>query len=241
MPSEIDTLLRLVPDHPDRVLSHLSTHSNLASVSDFSGYSLLHAAASYNQLSLLRALVQTYNVDVNIRDSDGETPLFVAETLATAKCLVEELNADVNAQNGEGVHVVENARENIEDAGSWGEVLAYLESVVGKTAGTASTLQEVADMDGQAGGVSLSTSSSDVHAPPPLPPNVKINMGTMEEVPVEGDEGPDPEIRRRIEELAAREDFQTEEGQQELRNLISQVVGGMTAETQGRDVRRRLD
>jgi len=241
MPSEIDTLLRLVPDHSDHVLTHLSSHPDLASASDFSGYSLLHAAASYKQLPLLRTLVQTYHVDVNIRDSDGETPLFVAEHVDAVKCLVEELGADVNVQNGEGVGVVENARENVEDAGSWADVLAYLEGVVTKTTGTGSISQDGTDADGQDGGVSLSSDDSEQRAPPPLPPNVKINMGTMDEVPVDGEEGPDPEIRRRIEELAARDDFQTEEGQAELRNLIAQVVGGISSETEDRAVRRRVD
>jgi len=241
MPSEIDTLLRLVPDHSDHVLTHLSSHPNLASASDYSGYSLLHAAASYKQLPLLRTLVQTYNVDVNIRDSDGETPLFVAETVEAVKCLIEELGADVHVQNGEGVGVVDNARENIEDAGSWAEVVTYLEGVLAKTTGAESILQDGMGADGQDGGVSLASAGSDQRAPPPLPPNVKINMGTMDEVPVDDEEGPDPEIRRRIEELAAREDFQTEDGQAELRDLIAQVVGGMASGSEERAVRRRVD
>lgn len=235
MPSQIDTLLRLVSDNPQHVLTHLASHPEIASTADFSGYTLAHAASSYGQLDLLRTLVRTYNVNVNILDSDGETPLFAAETLATARCLVEELGADVNVRSQEGVSAAENARDNEEDGSGWAEVAAYLEEKSGANGGSAE--------DGS-GGVSLSdvlnTDNTDMHAPPPLPPNVKINMGTMQEAPLEGEEGPDPEIRRRIEELAAREDFQTEQGQKELHDLIAQVVGGMSEEN-GREVRRRIE
>jgi len=77
-----------------------------------------------------------------------------------------------------------------------------------------------------------------MHAPPPLPSGVQINVGTMSA----GEEGeaPDPEFRRRIEELAAREDFGGEESQRELRDLVSDAVSGLTHEGQGPVSRRRL-
>jgi len=219
---QIDLLLRLVPDRPDTVLSTLSAHPSLASAADASGYSLLHAAASYNQLDLLRALVAPpYSVPVDITDSEGETPLFAAETLDAARCLVEELHADPKSRNTEGVSAAENAQTCIEDGAEWALVADYL----GKCA----------DEEGGAAG------ENGLRAPPPLPPNVRINVGTM---PVEevGEAGaPDPEFRRRIEELAARDDFQTEQGQEELRRLVAEAVGGLAAEGNERDVRRRLD
>jgi len=65
-------------------------------------------------------------------------------------------------------------------------------------------------------------------------------MGTMhDESQAEGD-APDPEFRRRIEELAARDDFQTELGQRELKNLVTEAVGGLAADNGERNVRRRL-
>ncbi len=42
-----------------------------------------------------------------------------------------------------------------------------------------------------------------------------------------------------LEELAAREDFQGEEGQRELRSLVTEAVGGLAADANARDVRRR--
>ena len=77
-----------------------------------------------------------------------------------------------------------------------------------------------------------------VHPPPPLPDGVKVNVGTMEEDTVDA---PDPEILRRIEELAARPDYDSEEVQQQLRELVQDVVGGMGAADSGRSVRPRVD
>lgn len=65
----------------------------------------------------------------------------------------------------------------------------------------------------------------DEQRPPPLPPNITVNMGTTteDEVPEEAD----PVFRAKIEELAAREDFQDEEGQRRLRELVTEAVRGV--------------
>jgi len=167
-----------------------------------------------------------YNVSIDIQDSEGETPLFAAETLDTARCLVEELDADVTLRNDEGVSAVDNAMANVEDGAEWALVADYLRTREGLVALGAP----------EAGAVRV---------PPPLPPNVRINVGTMvqEEDDMSGEDAgrPDPEFRRRIEELAARDDFQTEEGQAELRRLVAEAVGGLASEGSERDVRRRLE
>ncbi|KAF1946142.1 hypothetical protein EJ02DRAFT_431060 [Clathrospora elynae] len=216
----IDLLLNLIDTRPQAILGSLAQHPQLASARDAHGYSLVHAAASYNQLSVLRELIQTYNADVNILDEDGETPLFAVENAEVAKCLVEELGADVSIKNGEG----KTAEQKIgEEEGEAHDVYQYLRSL--RTGG------EVAS----AGAME----TEGVHPPPPLPDGVKINMGTMQE-DAAGD-APDPEIRRRIEELAAREDYESEEVQAQLRELVQDVVMGIGAEDGGRSVRRRVD
>ena len=88
----------------------------------------------------------------------------------------------------------QTAREKIESEEDYPEVAEYLAGRVG----------------GQ------------ISRPPPLPPNVKVNIGN--EVVEEGGQEPDPEFRRRIEGLAARENFHTEEGQRELRDLIQVIA-----------------
>jgi hypothetical protein len=216
----IDLLLNLIDTRPQAILDSLAQHPQLASASDAHGYSLVHAAASYNQLHVLRDLVQKYGTDVNTVDEDGETALFAAEKADVARCLVEELDADATVRNGDG----QTAEEKIgQEEGEAHEVYQYLKSL------------RTGDEPASAGAVE----TAGVHPPPPLPDGVKIEMGTMAE-DAAGD-APDPEIRRRIEELAARPDYESEEVQQQLRELVQDVVGGMGAEQDGRSVRRRVD
>ncbi|KAF1953379.1 hypothetical protein CC80DRAFT_527358 [Byssothecium circinans] len=225
-PPTIDLLLNLIDTRPASILTSLSQHPHLASARDAHGYSLLHASVSYSQLHVLRELTNTFHANVNILDEDGETPLFAAETVDVARCLLEELGADPGIRNNEGKTAEEKF---LEEEGEVNDVYRYLKSVRIGAGG-----EGVANI---APGV---VEAEDVHAPPPLPNGVKVEVGTMAEDAA--GEAPDPEIRRRIEELAARDDFQTEEGQRELRNLVEEVVTGMGAEGEaGRSVRRRLD
>jgi hypothetical protein len=216
----IDLLLNLIDTRPQAILSSLAQHPQLAAARDAHGYSLVHAAASYGQLGVLRDLVQKYSADVNILDEDGETPLFAAEKVDVAKCLVEELGADTTLRNEEG----KIAEEKIaEEEGEAHEVFQYLKSL------------RTGDAPASAGAVE----TADVHPPPPLPDGVNVEMGTMAED--EAGDAPDPEIRRRIEELAARPDYESEEVQSQLRELVTEVLSGMGGEDGRSNVRRRVD
>lgn len=211
----------LAADNPSAVLSLLRQNPSIASEQDDHGYSLLHAAASYGHIDLLRALVNEYHADVNLLDEDGETCLFVTERVDIAKCLVEELGVDYNKQNDEGL----TARETIEMDGD-PEVAAYLRQVTGVTT-TASPLGQSTDA---------------LNPAPPLPPNLQVNLGTVSEQEANaGTEEVDPEFKRRIDELAAREDFQSEAAQNELRNLVMDAIQGSEIDADGREVRRRTD
>ncbi len=198
----------LAADNPPALLTLLASNPSLASEQDAHGYSLIHAAASYNHLDLLRALVRDFHVPVDLRDEDGETALFVVESADAARVLVEELGLDAGLKNGEG----RTARENIEEEGDWMEVVEYL---VG--------LEEAADGAVNGGGAAAAGEGG-VALPTP-PEGLRVTVGTMDEAEAGGQEV-DPEFRRRIEELAAREDFQTAEGQAELRRLVEEAIGG---------------
>jgi uncharacterized protein len=201
----IDQLLNLAADSPERALSQLRQHPELASKQDARGYSLLHAATSYHHLDLVKALVQGFNVNINLKDEDDETCLFNAESVDFAKELVE-LGVDIHAKN----QFNETAAEKLDDEDEFPEVAAYLKGL--------NREGETSDTTAQAGS-SADTGPEDVHPPPPLPNGVQVNMGTMHEN--EAGEAPDPDFRRRIEELASRQDFEGEEGQRELRELVS--------------------
>lgn len=197
----IDLLLNLVPDRPATVLTQLQAHPDLASKRDAHGYSLLHAASSYNHVELAKALINDLHVDPNIIDEDEETCLFNAETVEMAKELLA-LGVDPSQQNAEG----QTAREKLSDEDECPEVGQYLQSL-------------------QHGASAAVEGDAALQHPPPLPNGVQVNLGTMQAGEV-GEE-PDPEFRRRIEELAARGDFDGEDGQRELRNLVQDVVSGI--------------
>lgn len=207
-------LLAAVTPEPDpRLLPLLRSKPALASSQDAHGYSLLHAAASYNHRDLLRTLVNEFKVDVNLKDEDHETCLFVTETVQVAKCLVEELHIDLSIRNEEDM----TALEKFASEDEFPEITAYLQAYATGNSDT---------------DVTTTTSL------PPLPPNMTLNINPTPQISaVEGQE-PDPEFRRRIEELAAKENFHTEEGQRELRQLITDAVKGVNDD---RDVRRRID
>ncbi|KAL4879477.1 hypothetical protein BJY04DRAFT_193513 [Aspergillus karnatakaensis] len=212
----------LAADNPTAVLTLLRSDPSIASKQDEHGYSLLHAAASYGHIDLLRALVRDFNTDVNLLDEDGETCLFVTERLDIAKCLVEELGLDYNKRNEEGL----TAQETIESDGSFPEIAAYL--------------RQVAGLPGQAADA---VSAGDALNPaPPLPPNIQVNLGTMSEQEASaGTTEVDPEFKRRIDELAAREDFHTDATQQQLRQLVMDAIQGSNIDTQDSNVRRRVE
>ena len=220
--------LTLAADNNPRLLPLLRATPSLASTQDEHGYSTLHAAASYNHLDLLKTLVVEFHVNVNVQDEDGETPLFVVESVEAAQLLIEKLGADPAIRNEEG----ETAENKILAEGEHPTVAAFLK---------ASRLQN----DGQVHEQTENESNSPAggllsqNHPPPLPPNVTLDLGIVDEDhSLEPQLEADSDFRRRIEELAAREDFQGEEGQKQLRELVKDAV--RSTGTENRDVRRRI-
>ncbi|OJJ49619.1 hypothetical protein ASPZODRAFT_59327 [Penicilliopsis zonata CBS 506.65] len=209
----------LAADNPSALLTLLRANPAIASEQDDHGYSLLHAAASYGHIDLLRALVKEFGVDVNMLDEDSETCLFVTETVEVAKCLVEELGVDYHRTNDEGL----TAQQTVESDGSFPEVALYLRSVTGDSCASMAPIQP----------------ADALNPAPPLPPNIQMNIGTMSEQEVTGEV--DPEFKRRIDELAAREDFHSEATQNQLRALVMDAIRGADIETGDRDVRQRTE
>ncbi|KKY24957.1 putative ankyrin repeat containing protein [Phaeomoniella chlamydospora] len=210
----------LAADNSPALRTLLEQDRSLAASQDAHGYSLLHAAASYNHLDLLRSLVTQFGVDINMKDEDGETCLFVVESVDAAKCLVEELYIDTSITNDEG----QTAEQKIAEEDDFPEVAEYIRLKSALSGASAA-----------ANGTTIT------EAPLSLPRNIKVDIGTMSEAPINGDgevQEPNPEFRRRIEELAAREDFNTEAGQRELRDLVTDAIKEVNNDE--REVRRRL-
>lgn len=215
----------LASDGDATLLPLLRENPALASSQDEHGYSLLHATASYNHLQLLDDVITEFKVDINLRDEDGETALFVVETLEAAQALVEKYNIDVTIRNVEG----QTAQEKIAEEGDYVEAAVYLKKVeLERLVGESSSTTNATGSNAQ---------SSEVRPPPPMPDGVKVNLGTMSQDEV--GEVADPEFKRRIDELAARPDFQDEAGQAALKDLITQFLNGDVGEQ--REVRQRTD
>jgi ankyrin repeat protein len=211
MAHTIDQLLNLMPDKPDQVLTLLTTSPHLASAQDHHGYSLLHAAASYNHPSVITTLLTTYSVSPNLVDEDNETCLFSAETPEMALHLLSS-NVDPAHRNNDN----QTAAQKFEQEAEYPDIVAALRRHAASTTSTATTVPAAA---------------------PPLPNGVKIDMGTM--VEEEAGTAPDPEFRRRIDELASRPDFQSDETQRELRHLVQDALTGIKGDE--RHVRPRME
>lgn len=191
----------LAADNNPSLLPLLRGDPEIAKSQDEHGYSLVHAAASYNHLDLLRVLITELNVDVNIKDEDNETALFVVETVDAAKALVE-LGVDVQHKGLEGL----TAAEKIDGEADFPEVAAYLNSLnPGQSA--------------QSSGTSGQQLPAGIQSPPE---GMQVTFGTVNEaeVPAEVDQ----EFQRRIEEFAQRDDFNTPEGQADLRKLVEDAI-----------------
>lgn len=219
--------LALAAENPPTLLPLLRSNSEFAAKQDEHGYSMLHAAASYNHLDLMDALKSEFHIDPNLVDEDGETALFVVETVEAAQYLVEVMGTSLDVRNEEGV----TAEDKIRTEGDYVAVADYLKQMGEQRAGTVPSGSAVA-----ANGAASERNESG--HPPPLPPGVQMRVGSLEDEHDLG-EVQDPALRQRIEELAAREDFQGEDGQKELRNLIADAVKGINADD--REVRRRTD
>jgi len=210
----------LACDNPTALLDLLRSNPEIASCQDEHGYSLLHAAASYGHADLLRALVKEFNVDVNLTDEDGETCLFVTENPKIARCLVEELGINISKTNDEG----QRADEKMEADEEFPRVIEYIREALGVSPSTEHP------------------ATGPLNPPGPIPGNMEVNVGTMSEQEANaGETEVDPEFKRRIDELAAREDFQSEATQNELRDLVRDALTGTSIETSERDVRRRTE
>ncbi|KAI0139890.1 ankyrin repeat-containing protein [Hypoxylon sp. NC0597] len=208
----------LAADNSPALLPLLRENPNLASEQDSHGYSLVHAAASYNHLDLLRTLIREFNVDVNLRDEDDETALFVVETVEAARLLVEELGADITIKGSDGY----TARQKIAEEGDFPQVAEYLQSK--EESSHAQTLLN--GVNGNTGAV------------PPLPEGLNISVSTIAPAE-EGELEVDPEFRRRIEQLAERDDFHSDAGQAELRRLVQDAIAERNLAD--RNVRSRQD
>ncbi|KAI9030023.1 kinase-like domain-containing protein [Phycomyces nitens] len=109
----------------DRVKELIEKEGVDVDAQDECGYSALHAAASYDQEEIILYLLSK-NCNVNITDVDQDSPIFVAESVETARLLVTN-GADAKHCNSEGITAAMHAFEE-----GWNDVAEYLASVTGE-------------------------------------------------------------------------------------------------------------
>lgn len=184
---------------------------------DENTYTPLHAASSYGHLDVLRYLLTHPAVPadaVNTTDSDLDTPLFVCETVESARCLIEEFGADAKHKNAEGLTPAQQAYENGND-----DLARYIASVTGE-----SLEQEEEDEDEE----------EEVEEDENGVPRSSAPALTAEEQAAQEErlEAQTDQLMARVGEIMTRAEQQGIDPEPELRTLVSesvlrQIVEGM--------------
>lgn len=153
----------------------------------------MHAAASYAHLPILEFLVSAGG-DVNLADEDGDTPLYVTESVPAAEWLVSH-GADAAHKNGEGRTAAETLNDDSPD------VAAYLRSVTGEAAPAPAEDQEMQDTP-----QGVSSQAVDAFASQQTQELLARTQAIMEQAEKDGT-NPDERLRE-VVERAVREGFQ---------------------------------
>ena len=83
---------------------------------DENGYTLLHAAASYNQLDILRFLLGSSNqVNVNAVDNDGDSALHYSTKVDAARLLIDIGKINPSITNSDGKTALQAKQEEINE------------------------------------------------------------------------------------------------------------------------------
>ncbi|CAO3611337.1 unnamed protein product [Mucor fragilis] len=94
------------------------------------GYTAMHAAVSYNQIEMVKLLIEK-GANVNIEDFEKDTPLYVAENVEIAQLLLDN-GADPKHTNEDGITPALTALEE-----GWEEVAQFLANITKEVLPTA--------------------------------------------------------------------------------------------------------
>jgi len=89
---------------------------------DENGYTLLHAASSYNQLGIVKYLLDNLNRNdpgctafINAGDNDGDSALHYAGNIEAAQMLIEDGRIDPNKVNSQGKTALQAKKDELEE------------------------------------------------------------------------------------------------------------------------------
>ncbi|BFZ58441.1 hypothetical protein PYCC9005_005503 [Savitreella phatthalungensis] len=212
----------------ERVVTLLSSGDVYVNGHDANGYTILHAAASYGHLELLRLLVREHGGDINLEDFEGDTPLYVVEDRETARVIVEELGGDTAHRNKEGL----TALEYLVEEGDFPDVVAYLSSVTPQ-AGDAG-VETPQDVSGNAEGAAM---------------QYEMEAGYSAEQ-LDNMDGLPAEVRAQIAEILSKTEEDGIDRDDQLRQLLTTALAGRSdildavvtdADTHTRETSRRRE
>ncbi|GAA6009291.1 hypothetical protein JCM11491_004260 [Sporobolomyces phaffii] len=112
----------------DKVKEYVEQDGVSPNALDDNSYSPLHAAASWNHPDILSYLVERGG-DINLVDEDGETPLFVVETVGMAR-LVVQLGGNAQHRNSDGMTAAQQLQEEHP------HISVYLRTLTGESTST---------------------------------------------------------------------------------------------------------
>ncbi|WVQ70104.1 uncharacterized protein L199_008329 [Kwoniella botswanensis] len=174
---------------------------------DSNAYTPMHAAASYAHLELLTYLLSKGG-NINIPDDDGETPLFVVETLEAARFLVEN-GVEVGWRNEDGLTAVDQLQEDHP------EISSYLLTQLPADQQATSTVGEDQEIIGESGISQLALENFTSEQSEQLMQEAQRIM----EHCAETGEDPDEKLRELVEGMV-------KSGLDFAKNAKSQVEGG---------------
>lgn len=93
----------------------LTTLNRPVSAADSNGFTCCHAAAAYNQIHVLRWLIRQEGCNVNVQDSDGDTPLHHCDKVDAARVLVDEGGALPSVTNKDGKTALQLKAEELKE------------------------------------------------------------------------------------------------------------------------------
>ncbi len=122
-PMDISTIFSAVSAGNLQLMQAAMAQLNfLPTGADENGYTLLHAASSYNQLGIQKFLLDNLDRNnpqctayVNAGDNEGDTALHYAGNVDAARMLIEDGRIDVNKVNNEGKTALQAKTEELDE------------------------------------------------------------------------------------------------------------------------------
>ncbi len=91
---------------------------------DANGWTLLHHAAANDHLSIVRVLVTTLGVDLQVKDKEGRRPVQVAHDDQVRSFLRKRMLSAVDAEVGQAIEREQSSLVNLQSANSQGDLLS---------------------------------------------------------------------------------------------------------------------